>query len=105
MKRGPIARPRVYNVNGRIAASRETEKACCIRGLAGTVTDEAKVLRSTPLVCQLIMDSDRLTFRRLGAKEASCGRFYLAYSNSWGFSSRVDRSSPEASPDLAPCHW
>jgi hypothetical protein len=51
MKRGPIARPSVYNVNGRIAASRETEKACCIRELAGTVTDEAKVLRPTPLVC------------------------------------------------------
>jgi hypothetical protein len=47
MKRGPIARPSVYNVKGRIAASRDTEKARCIRGLAGTVTDEAKVLRFT----------------------------------------------------------
>ena len=45
MKRGPIARPRVYKVKGRTAASRDTEKACCMRGLAGTVIDEAKVLR------------------------------------------------------------
>src|SRR5436305_9052225 len=104
MKRGPIARPSVYNVKGRIASSRETEKTCCIRGLAGTVTDEAKVLSSTPLVCLLIIDFDRLTFRKQGAKEGSCGRFYLAYSNSWGFSSRVDHSSPGASPDLSLCH-
>ena len=44
MKRGPIARPRVYKVKGRMAASRETEKASCMRELAGTVMEEAKVL-------------------------------------------------------------
>lgn len=45
MKRGPIARPIVYNVKGRMAASRETAKACCMSGPAGTVIEEANVLR------------------------------------------------------------
>ena len=50
MKRGPIARPRVYTVKGRTAASREMEKACCMRELAGTVMEDANVLGSTSSV-------------------------------------------------------
>jgi hypothetical protein len=50
MKRGPIARPNVYRVKGKTAASWETETACWMRGLADTVIEEAKVLRITLLV-------------------------------------------------------
>ena len=45
MKRGPIARPSVYKVKGRMAASDETAKACWMSEVAGTVIEEANVLK------------------------------------------------------------
>ena len=44
MKSGPMAMPRVYRLNGKITASRETEKVSWMMVVAGTVVDEAKVL-------------------------------------------------------------
>lgn len=44
MKSGPIAMPRVYRVKGRVASVRETLNASWRSGMAGTVTDVAKVL-------------------------------------------------------------
>src|SRR5947207_8071950 len=93
MKRGPIARPSVYKVKGRMAASDDTAKACWMSRPAGTVIEEANVLKHRWLELLLARKCLGPTSRMRGLKEELCGRSSSACSSSWDSSSPVGHSS------------